>query len=160
MSAENKIKILELNSSDNQYLHKDFHGALCYAIKYLDEIFGPDATAQYLRQVGRENFSPLSTSLQQEGLIALERHFKHIFELEGGEAQFECDNDRLAIHVSKCPAIAHLKSTGQLFTDRYCESTVNINEGICEAAGYKCSCDYVAGEGRCIQSFWKKGVPK
>ena len=156
--AENEYKVLECNSSDNQYLHKDFHGALCYAIKYLDETFGPEATCEYLRQVGRENFSPLIAALRQEGLIALERHFKHVFELEGGEAAFNRENDGLVISVSKCPAIAHLKTTGQLFTDRYCETTVNINSAICEAAGYQCSCEYKPGMGRCVQKFWRKEV--
>ena len=36
--------ILEQKASDNQYLHKDFHGALCYAIKYLDDNFGEEIT--------------------------------------------------------------------------------------------------------------------
>ena len=141
-------------------MHRDFHGALCYAIRYLDETFGPEATAQYLRQVGRENFKPLADDLKKRGVVALENHFKRIFELEGGEAQFKCEKNQLTIEVSKCPAISHLKSNGQLFTDRYCETTVNVNHSICEAAGYECSCEYAAGEGKCVQKFWKKGDAK
>ncbi len=40
--AENsdKIKVLNCKASDNEYLHKDFHGALCYGIKYLDDVYG------------------------------------------------------------------------------------------------------------------------
>jgi hypothetical protein len=151
-------KILECNSSDNQYLHKDFHGALCCVVKYLDETFGYDVTAQYLMQVGRENFTPLISALKREGLIVLERHFEYVFELEGGKAEFKREDNRLVINVSTCPAIAHLKSTGQLFTNRYCETTVNINKGMCEAAGYECSCDYTAGKGTCVQKFWKKEI--
>ena len=149
------MRTLELKASDNQYLHKDFHGALCYAIRYLDETFGPDATSQYLRQVGSENFKPLIGELKKQGLVALESHFKRIFELEGGQARFELNHDQLIINVINCPAISHLKSKGLLYTDRYCQSTVNINESICNAAGYECSCDYVAGQGRCVQKFWK-----
>jgi hypothetical protein len=154
------MRTLELKASDNQYLHKDFHGALCYAIRYLDETFGTDATTQYLRQVGSENFKPLIEEVKKKGVVALERHFKQIFELEGGQAQFKCANDQLTIEVSKCPAIVYLKSNGQLFTNRYCETTVNINQGICHSAGYECSCNYAAGEGRCVQKFWKKGHVK
>ncbi len=36
MTDQEKIKVLDCKASDNEYLHKDFHGALCYAIKYLD----------------------------------------------------------------------------------------------------------------------------
>ena len=52
--AENsdKIKVLNCKASDNEYLHKDFHGALCYGIKYLDDVYGQDATAEYIKQVG------------------------------------------------------------------------------------------------------------
>jgi len=156
MSPKNNIRILERNSSDNEYLHKDFHGALCYGIKYLDQTYGQDATAEYLQQVGRETFSPLIVALKKEGLIALERHFKHIFEIEDGQAEFKREDNCLVINVSKCPAIAHLKSTGQLFTDRYCETTVNVNLAICSAAGYQCSCEYKPGIGKCVQKFWKK----
>jgi len=151
-----KYKVLEKNSSDNQYLHKDFHGALCYAIKYLDEKLGPDATADYLKQVGREVFSPLIAELKKEGLVALERHFKRIFDLEGGEVKFERYEIYLKITVSKCPAIAHLKSNNQLFTDRYCETTNNINKAVCEQTDYLCSCEYQPGSGKCVQTFWKK----
>jgi hypothetical protein len=160
MSLENNIKILERNSSDNQYLHKDFHGALCYAVKYLDDTFGMDATAQYLAQVGTAVYKPLIEAVKKEGLIALERHFKHIFELEGGQAQFELKGDSLIIRVSKCSAITHLRSIGGLFSDRYCETTVKVNSAICEASGYQCSCDYQPGAGCCEQHFWKKGTSR
>jgi len=155
MSKES-YKVLERNSSNNKYLHKDFQGALCYAIKYLDETFGPGAVSEYLKQVGRETFSPLITALKRDGLIALERHFKYIFELEGGQAEFKREDNCLVINVSKCPAIAHLKSTGQLFTERYCETTVNVNITICDMAGYQCSCEYKPGLGCCSQKFWRK----
>lgn len=158
--SEKAYVVLECNSSDNQYLHKDFHGALCYAIKYLDQTFGPETVSEYLRQVGMENFSPLITALKKDGLVALERHFKHVFELEGGDAKFKREDNCLVINVSKCPAIAHLKSTGQLFTERYCETTVNVNIAICEAAGYQCSCEYQPGAGYCVQKFWKKEIAK
>jgi hypothetical protein len=159
--ADAVYNVLELNSCDNEYLHKDFHGALCYAIKYLDEKYGDRAVADYLGQVGREVFSPLIAALKQEGLIALERHFKAIFEKEGGRAEFKCVNDVLVITVFKCPAITHLTSTGQLVTDRYCETTVNVNKAVCDAAGYQCSCEYTPAAGRCVQKFWKqKGASK
>jgi hypothetical protein len=151
-----KRKVLDRSASDNQYLHKDFHGALCYAIKYLDETYDHEATAEYLRQVGRENFSQLITTLKQDGLIALERHFKYIFDLEGGQAEFKLEDNCLVIKVSKCPAILHLKSTEQLFTGRYCETTVNVNTAICDAAGYQCSCEYEPGMGCCVQKFWRR----
>jgi hypothetical protein len=43
-----KRKVLERSASDNRYLHKDFYGALCYVIKYLDETLGYYAVTRYL----------------------------------------------------------------------------------------------------------------
>ena len=38
-----KIKVIDRKASDNEYMHEDFHGALCYAIKYLDDNYGQNA---------------------------------------------------------------------------------------------------------------------
>jgi hypothetical protein len=143
-------------SSDNEYLHKDFHGALCYAIKYLDETYGPQTTEEYLCRVGREVFSPLIEALRQEGLKALECHFRKVFELEEGIVEFIRENDRLVLKVEQCPAVAHLKKTGQFYTERFCESTVHVNRAVCGAAGYESRCEYEPGAGRCVQTFWKE----
>jgi len=73
------IKVIDCRQSDNEYLHKNFHGALCYAIKYLDTIFCEQATEDYLVQVGKTYFTPLSEKLKKEGLTALEDHWRRIF---------------------------------------------------------------------------------
>ncbi len=151
-----KLKVLDCQASDHEYLHKDFHGALCYSIRYLDENLGPDATRSYLKDVGRKNYKSLVQSLREEGLGALERHWRKVFTLEGGSFRLDYEGDTLVLTVDDCPAIAHLKSTGQLFTTRYCETTVVVNETICEQAGYRASCSYQPGEGKCVQRFWKK----
>ena len=148
-------RVLDCKASDNQYLHKDFHGGLCYAIKYLDEKYGPDATTEYLQQVGRTYFGPLSEQLKREGLTALEEHWRRIFDLEGGDYTLEYEDDTLVLTVSSCPAVCHLKERDLLFTERFCETTKVVNDTICQAAGYGCSCEYEPGKGKCVQKFWK-----
>ncbi len=151
-----KLKVLDCQAGDHEYLHKDFHGALCYSIRYLDENLGPDATRSYLQDVGRQNYKALVRSLREDGLPALERHWRRIFTLEGGKFQLEYEGETLLLTVNDCPAITHLKSRGQLFTTRYCETTVVVNETICGQAGYFASCTYQPGEGKCVQKFWKR----
>ena len=151
-----KIKAIDCKASDNEYLHKDFHGALCYGIKYLDDNFGQDATTEYLKQVGKTYFAPLAAQLKKDGLQALENHWKKVFTKEGGKFKLYYQDHTLVLTVEKCPAIAHLKKIGQLFTNRFCESTIVINETICAEAGYRCSCQYQPGKGKCIQKFWKE----
>jgi len=149
------LRILDCQATDHEYLHKDFHGALCYGIKYLDDHYGPEATANYLRQVGRSCYAPLSERLKNEGLSALERHWNQIFTKEGGQFTLEYQDGMLVLTVHECPAIAHLKKINQLFTPRHCETTVVVNETICGDAGYRSTCKYEPGEGRCVQRFWK-----
>jgi hypothetical protein len=151
-----KLKVLDCQASDHEYLHKDFHGALCYSIRYLDENFGPEATEEYLRDVGRNNYKALVRRLTESGLPALERHWREVFTREGGKFRMEYEGDTLVLTVDECPAIAHLKRTGQLFTTRYCETTGIVNETICQQAGYLASCVYKPGEGKCVQKFWKR----
>ena len=148
-------KVMERTASDNEYLHKDFHGGLCYAIKYLDVNFGQQATEEYLIQVARTYFWPLSQKLKKEGLKALELHFKYIFEKEQGDFVITYEDDKLELKVNQCPAIAHLKSRGLFFTDRFCRTTVVVNNTICQDMGYKCSCEYEPGKGKCVQKFWR-----
>jgi len=148
-------RVLDCRASDNKYLHKNFHGALCYAVKYLDENYGPEATTEYLEQVGRTCFSPLTEQLSKEGLPALEKHWRDIFAKEDGEFSVHYESQTLVLTVDECPAITHLEKTNQLVTDRYCETTVVVNETICREAGYRCFCEYEPGKGKCIQKFWK-----
>jgi hypothetical protein len=156
MNETNKaLRVLDCKTTDHTYLHKDFHGALCYGIKYLDDNYGHEATRDYLRQVGRTYYAPLSERLKKEGLAALESHFKDVFTKEGGKFSMEYEDGALVLTVQECPAIAHLKQINQLFTPRYCETTVVVNETVCGEAGYMCSTKYEPGEGKCIQRFWK-----
>jgi hypothetical protein len=153
-----KIKVIDKKASDNVYLHKDFHGSLCYAIKYVDEKFGHDATEEYLRRVGSTYFAPLSEKLKKDGLTALKEHFEKIFDLEQGEYEINIspDGSEMTLTITKCPAILHLLSKNMLFTDRHCETTRIVNQTICQNAGYTAECDYEPGKGKCVQRFRKE----
>lgn len=155
-NKEDNLKVIDCKASDNVYMHKSFHGALCAGIKYLDDKYGEEATVEYLKQVGRTYFRPLSEQLKTKGLEALETHWRKTFSAEEGDFSLRYDDDTLVLEVNECPAVSYLKANNALKTNRYCETTVVVNETICQAAGYECSCDYQPGEGKCIQKFWKK----
>ncbi len=155
MAEDKNKKVLECKASDNFYLHKDFHGALCYSIKYLEDKFGPEAVKEFLQQVGETYFAPLSEKLKQDGLAAIEKHFTEVMNLEQGEYTFSYEGEKLVLKVNKCPAVAHLKKIDFFFTDSFCESTAVVNDTICRNAGYRCSCEYEKGRGKCVQKFWK-----
>ncbi len=148
--------IMDQRATDRNYLHKDFHGALADAIRYLDEVYGEEATAEYLSQVGRVCYAPLIDRIKQEGLPALERHLISVFTQEEGRFSIRWENGALLLEVDQCPAISHLVRTGRSFTPRFCQSTVHVNEAICRAAGYRAVCTYEPGQGRCVQRFFQE----
>ena len=153
--AKKEPKVMNRKVYDNEYLHKDFHGGLCYGVKYLEDNYGPEGLREYLQQVGRTFFKPLSEALKKQGLSALEKHWQDVFSKEGGKFSLKYEGDVLVLKVDECPAVSHIKKTGQFFTERFCEITVVVNETVCSEAGYSCSCEYEPGEGRCVQKFWK-----
>lgn len=149
-------KVIDCQASDHEYLHQDFHGALCYGIKYIADKFGAQALTAYLQRVARTFYAPLIEQLKQQGLPALEKHWREIFTTEHGDFQLEYDNDTLVLTVNRCPAVCHMKEHGQFCTDQYCQTTVIVNETICADAGYRCSCNYQPGAGQCVQKFWQE----
>ena len=154
--SNQKIKTLDCRAADNVYLHKDFHGALCYSIRYLNDNFGSDAVEKYLEMVGETFYRPLSERLKKDGLPALEKHWKNIFCMEEGKFELRYEGGTLVLDVKECPAVAHMKKNNQFFTPEFCETTAVINRTVCREAGYASQCRYEPGQGRCIQKFWKE----
>ncbi|MFI4913091.1 MAG: hypothetical protein ACIAQZ_15640 [Sedimentisphaeraceae bacterium JB056] len=149
------IKVIDCKASDNEYLHKDFHGALCYAIKYLEDNYGTESVEEYLQQVARTYYKPLTDELKANGLQVLENHWNDIFNREDGEFELGYEGKTLVLKVDDCPAVSHLKKRGLFYTDNFCLTTKIVNETICKDAGFCCSCNYISGEGKCVQKFWK-----
>ena len=52
-------KIMRRKSSDNPYLHKDFHIALNYSIDYLHNNMGREAVKEYFTQFANAYYSPI-----------------------------------------------------------------------------------------------------
>jgi len=146
-------KVMDQRATDRDYLHKDFHGALADAIRYLDETYGHKATDEYLSQVGCICYAPLNDRMKREGLSALEKHLVSVFTREDGRFSIRWENGVLVLEVDQCPAVNHLVSTGRSFSPRFCQSTVHVNAAICRAAGYRAVCTYEPGQGRCVQRF-------
>ena len=95
-------KVIDRKASDNEYMHKDFHGALCYAIKYLDENYGQETIKEYLQHVAKTYFSPLTERLKAEGLEALEDHWRKVFTAEDGKFSISYEDDVLVLEVQQC----------------------------------------------------------
>ena len=69
-------EVMRRRASDNPYFHRDFHVTLNQGLIYLQERFGPAAVRDYLRQLGRTFYSPLSESLRRGGLGAIRQYLE------------------------------------------------------------------------------------
>ena len=92
-------------ASDNEYLHRDFHGALSAGIEYLHDKYGEQAVRDYLRRFAGTFYSPLKRDLKDRGLIALKEHFEKIYSIEDGRISIVCSDDEMIMEIDSCPRL-------------------------------------------------------
>ncbi len=102
-------QVMDRRASDNEYLHKDFHGALSAGIEYLHSHYGPQAVRDYLGQFTRAYYAPLREKLQREGLSTLKEHFEKMYKIEGGQIEIEFSEEQMTLKVQFCPAVMHMR---------------------------------------------------
>ena len=108
------VKQMIRHASDNPYLHKDFHGALNFALIYLEQQHGEQGVREYLTRFAEQYYAPLNQAIREKGLDALQKYLEQIYALEGGQVEIRrmADPDRLEVHVTHCPAVDHIRSGG------------------------------------------------
>jgi len=145
------------SASDNEYLHPDFHGALSAGIEYLHERYGEQAVREYLGQFARTFYAPLTEDLRRRGLVALEEHFRRIYDLEGGCVRFARSEDELRIQVDACPAVAHMRDRDYPVARLFRETTETVNRAICQDTPFAAELlDYDEQPGRGVQRFYRR----
>ena len=129
-------EVMRRQAADNEYLHRDFHGALSEGIQYLDEHFGEDAVREYLRDFTRSFHAPLTAALNARGLVALKEHFEQIYEREGGAISTVLSDDELTIIIDACPAVTHMRANGYRVARLFVETTRTVNAALCEGTPF------------------------
>ena len=89
-------EVLHRSAADNEYLHKDFHGALSTGIEYLQQHYGASAVREYLWQFASTFYAPLTADINTRGLAALQEHLQRIYEQEGGEISITMTRNSLS----------------------------------------------------------------
>lgn len=152
-------EIMERRAFDNEYLHKDFHGALSTGLEYLHERFGEESVREYLRQFTKAFYAPLIEKLKTGGLGVLKEFFEKKYAIEGGEAEFVPSNDELLIRVKACPAVTHMREHGYPVARLFHETTKTVNESLCEGTPYAAELlEYDAETGRSVQRFFRRPI--
>ena len=149
------------DAGDNQYLHQDFHGALSVGIEYLHENYGEDAVRDYLWQFARSFYAPLTEALGKRGLVALEQHFRRIYDLEGSVVRFALSENELRIEVDACPAVTHMRERGYVVARLFRETTDTVNRAICDGTPFAAELiEYDEFTGRSVQRFYRCGADR
>ena len=144
-------------ASDNSYLHKDFHIALNYGIEYLHEKFGKDSVREYLTQFARAYYSPLISSIKEQGLLAIKEHYEKIYEIEEAVFDMSFSLDELIIHLSASPAVMHIKAKGHSVSKLFRETVATVNKTICENTIYDSELlEYNEGNGAYRLRFFRR----
>jgi hypothetical protein len=144
-------------ASDNVYFHQDFHGALSASIDYLQDTYGEEAVRQYLRQFANAYYAPLTASVNGRGLVAIEEHFRKIYDLEGGTVRFDLSENELRIEVDACPAVSHMRRQGYPVARLYRETTDTVNQAICDGTPFASELvEYEEETGRSVQRFYRR----
>lgn len=144
-------------AADNQYLHRDFHGALSVGLDYLESRFGPESVREYLRQFALSFYAPLRAEVMARGLPALAEYFERMYAAEGGRIEVSCSPGELTLRVEQCPAVAHMRAHGYPVARSFHETTRTVNEAICEGTPFDAElAEYDPRTGRSVQIFRRR----
>lgn len=147
------------HASDNPYLHKDFHGALNFALIYLEMQHGEQAVREYLAEFATQYYAPLNQAIREKGLDPLKDYLERIYAIEGGQVEIRrlSDPDALIVQVTVCPAVSYIRQSGQEVSPLFYLTHEVINECICRETPYRSELiDYEPQTGACVQRFIRR----
>ncbi len=145
-------------AADNDYLHKDFHGALSAGLEYLEDDYGEEAVHEYLHRFATRFYAPLTEAINERGLIALKEYFEKLYEIEGGNVEITLTEDEiLMVKVKACPAVTHMRKHDYPVARLFVETTRTVNEAICESTPFDAQLvKYDDQTGRSMQTFFRR----
>ncbi len=148
---------MERRASDNQYLHKDFHGSLSIGLDYLAEKYGEESVREYLNQFAVAYYAPLIQDLNARGLIALKEHFERIYAIEGGCIDIHFTEDELVLRIEACPAVMHLRAQDYPVSKFFYETSRTLNHALCQGTPFASELiEYDEQTGQSVQRFYRR----
>ncbi len=147
-------------AADNPYLHRDFHAALNFGIRYLREQFGMEAVRDYLRAFATRYYAPLRERLRAGDLAALADHIRQTYAAEEAEVALTQSPDELLVRVPVCPAVRHIRRLGQEPDTAFAETTRTVNEALCADTPFAAELvSYDPATGASVQRFVRRMAP-
>ena len=150
-------EVIKRSASDNEYMHKDFHGALSVGLDYIAAQFGEDAVREYLREFGLSYYTPLKKEMTDRGLVAVKDHFTKIYTAESAEFEISLTDDELRLDVTACPAVMHMRNQNYPVSPLFVETTRTVNDAICEGTPFAFELlEYDEPTGKSVQRFYRR----
>lgn len=147
-------RVMRREATDNEYLHRDFHGALSVGLDYLAGQFGPAGVREYLRRFTRTYYAPVREAIARDGLHALAGHLRRVYAAEQAEVELEISENELLVRVPACPAVTHMRAHGYAVSEHFIETTRTVNEALVEDTPITAELlDYDPQTGRSVQRF-------
>jgi hypothetical protein len=150
-------EVMHREAADNEYLHRDFHGALSVGIAYVDEHYGPEAVRAFLRRFTETFYAPLTDAIRRRGLIALKERIESVYATEGGTVDAQLSADELRVEVAACPAVAHMRANDYPVADLFFETSRTVYEALVDQTPFAMEWqDYDPVTGRSRFRFYRR----
>ena len=148
-AGEEDVKIIDMKSEDNKYLHRDFHLSGDLALKYCGDKFGSDAVTAFITDYAKYYYAPVIEKIKSGGLSIIEEWIKGVYEVEEASELLhtELSENSLTVTVDKSPVIEYMRSLNQAPSEYYIEETRTLYRVIAEECGYKFELEYYNEDG-------------
>lgn len=136
-------------------LHFDFHAATNVTLEHIGEKFGDEALREILFNVGHDVYKSIREKLTVGDVSELLEFWDYFFGRENGEYTIDTAGDEVTLTITKCPAVAHIRTLGHELSPSFCKQTEYMNIGLCDGTPYVIEMRKT-GEGSCIQVLRKR----
>ncbi len=136
-------------------LHKDFHGGTSLALDFVADRYGEEALTEILHKVGTKVYASIHEKLLRDDPSELIEHLAYFYNREEADFDLKVTDQEITLRVRQCPAIAHIRKLGLPLSKRFCRSTTDVNEALCDGTPWASETQILA-EGQCVQRFYRK----
>jgi hypothetical protein len=127
-------------------VHKDFHLTTETTVRFVLKKYGMDFLRELFRRTAQNVYKDIYEHLKKGDCDPLLEHWRYFYEREGGEFELRMGEDKIVFHVTRCPAISHLKARGVKVSKESYLPTILLNDGWSEGTPFTIE-TVITGEG-------------
>lgn len=133
----------------------DFYFAINATFRFIFVRFGKQELEKYWTALGEKYYSPVSAKWKEYGLPGVAKYWKEFFDAEpGAEVKIHAENQEVALEITTCPAIAHLRKNSREIIPCFCQHCFYVSEAMARPAGLTVRIE--GGNGSCRQTFSRR----